>query len=139
MRLCFYESGAAGNTTDENRSYCFSLLRSCIMLFLDQRSNKMKLEEMLKNSAQAAKLLKAVSNERRLLILCYLLESELSVTEMNDKLGLSQSALSQHLAVLRRQKLVKTRKEAQTVFYRIHSEEAVALIGLLHKLYCEKK
>lgn len=109
------------------------------MSFLDQRSNKMKLEEMLKNSAQAAKLLKAVSNERRLLILCYLLESELSVTEMNEKLGLSQSALSQHLAVLRRQKLVKTRKEAQTVFYRIHSEEAVALIGLLHKLYCEKK
>ncbi|OGO81544.1 MAG: transcriptional regulator [Chromatiales bacterium RIFOXYA1_FULL_46_5] len=99
----------------------------------------MKLEEMLKNSAQAAKLLKAVSNERRLLILCYLLESELSVTEMNDKLGLSQSALSQHLAVLRRQKLVKTRKEAQTVFYRINSDEAVALIGLLHKLYCEKK
>ncbi len=106
------------------------------MLFLDQRSNKMKLEEMLKNSAQAAKLLKAVSNERRLLILCYLLESELSVTEMNEKLGLSQSALSQHLAVLRRQKLVKTRKEAQTVFYRIQSEEAVALIRLLHKLYC---
>ncbi len=109
------------------------------MLFLDQRSNKMKLEEMLKNSAQAARLLKAVSNERRLLILCYLLESELSVTEMNEKLGLSQSALSQHLAVLRRQKLVKTRKEAQTVFYRIQSEEAVVLIGLLHKLYCEKK
>jgi ArsR family transcriptional regulator, virulence genes transcriptional regulator len=99
----------------------------------------MKLEEMLKNSAQAAKLLKAVSNERRLLILCYLLDSELSVTEMNEKLGLSQSALSQHLAVLRRQKLVKTRKEAQTVFYRIHSAEVVALIGLLHNLYCEKK
>lgn len=76
----------------------------------------MKLEEMLKNSAQAAKLLKAVSNERRLLILCYLLESELSVTEMNDKLGLSQSALSQHLAVLRRQKLVKPAKKLKPCF-----------------------
>jgi DNA-binding transcriptional ArsR family regulator len=109
------------------------------MLFLSVRSNKMKLEEMLKNSAQAARLLKAVSNERRLLILCYLLESELSVTEMNEKLGLSQSALSQHLAVLRRQKLVKTRKEAQTVFYSVQSEEAVALIGLLQQLYCSDK
>ncbi|MFC4655139.1 MULTISPECIES: ArsR/SmtB family transcription factor [Rheinheimera] len=82
-------------------------------------------------------MLKAVANERRLLILCYLLENELSVTEMNEKLGLSQSALSQHLAVLRRQKLVKTRKDAQTVYYRLHSTEAQALIGLLDSLYRE--
>lgn len=94
---------------------------------------------MLNNSAQAARLLKAVANERRLLILCYLQESELSVTEMNEKLELSQSALSQHLAVLRRQKLVKTRKEGQTVYYRLQSQEAEALIGLLHSLYTETK
>jgi len=96
----------------------------------------MNLEQMLANSTQAAKLLKAIANERRLLILCYLLDNELSVTEMNEKLGLSQSALSQHLAVLRRQKLVKTRKEAQTVYYRLNSKEAQALIGVLHSLYC---
>ena len=96
----------------------------------------MNLEDMLKNSAQAVKLLKAVSNERRLIILCHLLEGEMSVGEINEKLDLSQSALSQHLALLRKHKLVKTRKEAQTVFYRLNSAEAEALIALMHKLYC---
>ncbi len=99
---------------------------------------EMNLQDMVDNSAQAVKLLKAVSNERRLLILCHLLAGELSVGEMNDKLGLSQSALSQHLALLRRNKLVKTRKEAQTVFYSMNSAEAEAVIGLLHSLYCPK-
>ncbi|WP_333608897.1 ArsR/SmtB family transcription factor [Arsukibacterium sp.] len=96
----------------------------------------MQLDDMLKNSAKAIKLLKAVSNQRRLIILCHLLEGEMSVGEINEKLDLSQSALSQHLALLRRQKLVSTRKEAQTVFYRIDSAEAEALIALMHKLYC---
>src|SRR5690606_14557585 len=96
----------------------------------------MNLQNMLKNSAKAVKLLKAVSNERRLLILCHLLEKELSVGEMNEKLELSQSALSQHLALLRKHKLVKTRKEAQTVYYSLSSTEAEALIALMHKLYC---
>lgn len=96
----------------------------------------MQLDDMLKNSAIAIKLLKAVSNQRRLIILCHLLEGEMSVGEINDKLDLSQSALSQHLALLRRHKLVGTRKEAQTVYYRIDSKEAEALIALLHQLYC---
>jgi DNA-binding transcriptional ArsR family regulator len=99
---------------------------------------EMNLQDMVNNSAKAVKLLKAVSNERRLLILCHLLAGELSVGEMNDKLGLSQSALSQHLALLRRNKLVKTRKEAQTVFYSMNSREAEAVIGLMHNLYCPK-
>jgi len=98
----------------------------------------MNLDDMLKNSAQAVKLLKAVSNERRLIILCHLLEGEMSVGEINEKLDLSQSALSQHLALLRKHKLVKTRKEAQTVFYRLNSAEAEALIVLMHKLYCSE-
>ncbi|SEA98232.1 ArsR/SmtB family transcription factor [Alkalimonas amylolytica] len=96
----------------------------------------MNLQEMRKNSAKAAKLLKAISNERRMLILCYLLEGEMSVGEMNDRLELSQSALSQHLALLRRNQLVKTRKEAQTVFYRIESDEVKAVMKVLHDLYC---
>lgn len=99
----------------------------------------MKLADMLDNSAKAVKLLKAISNERRLLIMCHLLPGELSVGEMNQKLELSQSALSQHLALLRRHKLVKTRKVAQTVYYSINSEEAKALIGLLYQLYCTDK
>jgi len=90
----------------------------------------MNLNDMLENSAQAVKLLKAVSNERRLIILCHLLEGEMSVGDINDKLDLSQSAL------LRRHKLVKTRKVAQTVYYRLSSDEAEQLIALMHKLYC---
>lgn len=96
----------------------------------------MKIENMLENSTKATRLLKAISNERRLLILCHLQQGELSVGELNDKVRLSQSALSQHLALLRRQKLVKTRKAAQTVYYSLNSREAETVIGVLHRLYC---
>jgi DNA-binding transcriptional ArsR family regulator len=96
----------------------------------------MNIEEMEANAAKAVKLLKALANERRLFILCHLLDKELSVGEMNQHLGLSQSALSQHLAILRNDKLVATRKEAQTVYYSLQSDEVREVIALLHKLYC---
>ena len=83
-------------------------------------------------------LLKALANERRLFILCQLQDRELSVGELNEVLGLSQSALSQHLAVLRRDELVATRKEAQTVYYSLRSHEVREMIGLLHRLYCSE-
>lgn len=88
------------------------------------------------NAAEAVRLLKALANERRLFILCHLLDKELSVGEMNQHLGLSQSALSQHLAILRNDQLVRTRKEAQTVYYSLQSDEVREVIALLHKLYC---
>ena len=96
----------------------------------------MVVEEMEANAGRAVALLKALANERRLFILCQLLDKELSVGELNEVLGLSQSALSQHLAVLRRDELVETRKEAQTVYYSLSSNEVREMIGLLHKLYC---
>lgn len=96
----------------------------------------MNLQEMEKNSAQAVALLKAMANERRLQILCLLHSQELSVGELCMKLELSQSALSQHLAWLRRDGLVNTRKEAQTVYYSLKSEEVKQMIHLLHNLYC---
>ncbi|WP_458736109.1 ArsR/SmtB family transcription factor [Zobellella taiwanensis] len=96
----------------------------------------MNIEEMEANAAKAVKLLKALANERRLFILCHLLDKELSVGEMNQHLGLSQSALSQHLAILRNDELVATRKEAQTVYYSLQSDEVREVIALLHKLYC---
>ncbi|MBC3617855.1 winged helix-turn-helix transcriptional regulator [Vibrio metschnikovii] len=96
----------------------------------------MNLEKMEQNSAQAVVLLKAMANERRLQILCLLHNQELSVGELCSKLELSQSALSQHLAWLRRDGLVETRKEAQTVFYTLSSNEVKAMIELLHGLYC---
>ncbi|MDE1233958.1 metalloregulator ArsR/SmtB family transcription factor [Vibrio aestuarianus] len=97
----------------------------------------MNLQEMEKNSAKAVVLLKAMANERRLQILCLLHNQELSVGELCGKLKLSQSALSQHLAWLRRDGLVDTRKEAQTVYYTLSSDEVKAMIELLHGLYCK--
>ncbi len=96
----------------------------------------MNLQDMEKNSAKAVSLLKAMANERRLQILCILHEQELSVGELCVKLQLSQSALSQHLAWLRRDGLVSTRKEAQTVFYSLSSQDVKEMIRLLHDLYC---
>ncbi|ANB98069.1 TPA: winged helix-turn-helix transcriptional regulator [Vibrio parahaemolyticus] len=96
----------------------------------------MNLQEMEKNSAKAVVLLKAMANERRLQILCMLHNQELSVGELCTKLELSQSALSQHLAWLRRDELVATRKEAQTVYYTLKSDEVKTLIKTLHGLYC---
>ncbi|PJC85027.1 transcriptional regulator [Vibrio sp. HA2012] len=96
----------------------------------------MNLQDMEQNSAQAVALLKAMANERRLQILCLLHEQELSVGELCARLDLSQSALSQHLAWLRRDGLVNTRKEAQTVYYSLRSDEVKQMIHLLHSLYC---
>ncbi|HCH3937523.1 TPA: helix-turn-helix transcriptional regulator [Vibrio parahaemolyticus] len=96
----------------------------------------MNLQEMEKNSAKAVVLLKAMANERRLQILCMLHNQELSVGELCTKLELSQSALSQHLAWLRRDELVATRKEAQTVYCTLKSDEVKTLIQTLHGLYC---
>ncbi|MGR5543260.1 ArsR/SmtB family transcription factor, partial [Vibrio campbellii] len=77
----------------------------------------MDMQQMEQNSAQAVIVLKAMANESRLQILCLLLDTELSVGQISAQLDLSQSALSQHLAWLRRDGLVETRKEAQTVYY----------------------
>ncbi|MEO9274140.1 metalloregulator ArsR/SmtB family transcription factor [Marinomonas sp. 5E14-1] len=96
----------------------------------------LSMEEMLTQSSKAAGFLKALSNENRLIILCYLLDKELSVTALNEKLPLSQSALSQHLAVLRKDGLVNTRRESQTIFYSLGDERAKTLIQTLHGLFC---
>ncbi|MDD1794128.1 metalloregulator ArsR/SmtB family transcription factor [Enterovibrio makurazakiensis] len=97
----------------------------------------MELKQMQEAGPKAVKLLKAMANERRLFILCYLLEGEMSVGTLSDKLELSQSALSQHLAWLRRDGLVATRKEAQTVYYSLKSVEVQTIMMTLHELFCK--
>ena len=87
-------------------------------------------------AGQASRLLKSLANERRLLIMCHLSQGEKSVGELEPLIGLSQSALSQHLARLRRDHLVKTRRDAQTIFYSISSQEAQSVLGTLYALYC---
>ncbi|MBO21607.1 MAG: ArsR family transcriptional regulator [Rhodospirillaceae bacterium] len=96
----------------------------------------MDVEVLQEKAGQASKLLKSLANERRLLIMCYLSEGEKSVSELEPLIGVNQSALSQHLARLRRGHLVTTRREAQTIYYSIRSSEAEAVLGTLYKLYC---
>ncbi|OYQ23659.1 ArsR family transcriptional regulator [Sandarakinorhabdus cyanobacteriorum] len=86
------------------------------------------------SAAQAARLLKALSNERRLLILCQIGDGERSVGSL--QVGLSQSALSQHLALLRAEGLVSTRRDAQTIYYRIADPAVLQLIATLAAIYC---
>ncbi|WP_369857567.1 ArsR/SmtB family transcription factor [Candidatus Thalassolituus haligoni] len=83
----------------------------------------------------AVRLLKALANEHRLAILCLLRSGEISVTELGRQLPLSQSALSQHLAWLRGEHLVASRREAQCVFYCLVDDKAVRVIRLLNELY----
>ena len=90
---------------------------------------------LLKSAGRVSKLLKAMGNERRLAVLCHLCEREHSVNELCRLVGLSQSALSQHLAKLRRDRLVKTRRSAQTVFYSVASPEVVPLLRALEAVY----
>ena len=88
-------------------------------------------------AAEAVSVLKSIAHEGRLLVLCYLSEvGEMSVGELAERIGLSQSALSQHLAKLRAEGLVATRKQAQTVYYRIDQPKVLTLLSVLHDLYC---
>jgi DNA-binding transcriptional ArsR family regulator len=96
----------------------------------------MDIELLQQNARRASALLKALSNEHRLLILCQLQGGEHSVGELERLVGLSQSALSQHLARLRRDKLVRTRRVAQTIYYSLDGDEATAVIHTLHDIYC---
>ena len=82
-----------------------------------------------------SKLLKALGNEKRLEILFYLQDQELNVGQLEKMVGLSQSALSQHLAILRAENIVKTRRSAQTIFYSIMSAKVLKILALLDGMY----
>ncbi|WP_181242904.1 ArsR/SmtB family transcription factor [Caulobacter vibrioides] len=88
------------------------------------------------SAAEAAKLLRALGNERRLMILCQLAEGERSVGQIQPLVGLSQSALSQHLAVLRDEGVVAARREATTVWYRIADPAALKVVATLAEIFC---
>jgi ArsR family transcriptional regulator, virulence genes transcriptional regulator len=85
---------------------------------------------------EAAELLGSMANAKRLLVLCHLVEGERSVGDLATIAGLSQSALSQHLGKMRLQGLVKTRRDAQTIFYSLASHEVRAVLETLYGLYC---
>jgi len=95
-----------------------------------------ELKLMRKNATAAAALLRAISHEARLLVLCELAGRERSAGELVERSGLSQSALSQHLAKLREEGLVATRREAQVIHYRIADQRAQRVLRVLHDIYC---
>lgn len=93
---------------------------------------------MEKSATRACGVLAAMSNPSRLLILCQLAEGEKSVGELEPLIGLSQSALSQHLAVLRGKHLVRTRRNGQSILYSLASKEATALMHTVHEEFCKR-
>jgi len=97
----------------------------------------MKYQGLDQAAKSASSLLKAVANDKRLSILCHLAHAEHAVGELSEKVGLSQSALSQHLAKLRRDNLVSTRREAQTIYYSVNGERVLPLLDRLHELFAE--
>ncbi len=97
----------------------------------------MRMGELQRSARRAAPLLKAMSNPSRLVILCQLAEGERSVGDLEERVGLSQSGISQHLAVLRREHVVATRRDRQTVFYSLASKEVVELMATLHRVFCK--
>jgi ArsR family transcriptional regulator, virulence genes transcriptional regulator len=96
----------------------------------------MNLQELAPKAAQAEAFLKALANRHRLMILCELHKGERSVTALQESLGLGQSSLSQHLARLRTDNLVRTRRESQTIYYSLAHDGVTRIIGLLYELYC---
>jgi ArsR family transcriptional regulator, virulence genes transcriptional regulator len=88
------------------------------------------------SAGRAATLLRLLGNERRLMVLCQLANGELSVSELQSRVGLSQSALSQHLALLREEGVVATRRESQSIYYRIVDHAAMRVIETLADLFC---
>lgn len=95
--------------------------------------------DMERSVEEAAGFLKALANRHRLLVLCHLSEGEKSVSELEALLGLRQPHLSQQLARLREEGLVQTRRDSRTIYYRLGSDAAVRLLGVLHELFCSSQ
>jgi len=87
-------------------------------------------------AGKACELMKTLGHKDRLMVLCHLSAGERSVGELATLLDIPQSPLSQHLARMRKEALVKTRRDAQTIYYSIASEEAARIVALMHELYC---
>ena len=99
---------------------------------------QMNMAELQSRALRAAGLLKAMANPVRLMVLCQLAEGEQSVGELEQVAGVSQSALSQHLALLRERGVVRSRREGQSILYSLDGPEAPALLAALYEVYCRK-
>jgi DNA-binding transcriptional ArsR family regulator len=96
----------------------------------------MKIAELEPRADEAAELLGAMANPKRLLILCHLLDEELSVGDLVERVQLAQSPLSQHLSKLRALRLVTARRDGQQIMYRLASERVASILTTLYDIYC---
>lgn len=96
-----------------------------------------RLDALGPRAAEAEAFLKAMANRHRLMILCELHKGERCVSDLQQAVGLAQSALSQHLAKLREERIVSTRRQSQTIFYRLAAPTAARLVALLYDAYCK--
>jgi len=101
-------------------------------------SNPQAYSDMMENARAATELLKALSNETRLMILCMLADGERSVSEMETMLDMRQPTVSQQLARLRADRLVATRRDGKTIYYKLASTDAKVIIDSLHQVFCAK-
>lgn len=97
---------------------------------------KINSEDMMNAADEACALLKALGNRHRLMILCQLIDGERSVGQLAEFLGIRDSTVSQHLALLRRDRLISGRRDGQTIWYHIDSEPARAIVTTLYKTFC---
>lgn len=95
-------------------------------------------KQMQQASMQASQLLKSLSHPDRLLLLCQLTQGEYCVSELEGLVGVGQPSLSQQLGILRKDELVTTRREGKQIYYRIASEDALAVLNLLYQRFCAK-
>jgi DNA-binding transcriptional ArsR family regulator len=100
-------------------------------------SDGLDLALLQERAGEAARLLRLLAHEKRLLVLCHMAKSgEMTVGDLASEVGLSQSALSQHLALFREDGLVATRRASQTIWYRLADPKAARILDLLRELYC---
>lgn len=99
--------------------------------------DKNSVNKMKKNSLKAQSILKTLANANRLMILCHLVKGEKTVGELLELVDISQSALSQHLAKMRNEKILETRKSSTLIYYRISNFEVEAILNTLYLIYCK--
>ncbi len=107
-----------------------------VLPVFDSGLDEAEMDEMMENARRATDFLKALAHEGRLMILCHLVSGEKSVTELEDLLRARQSAVSQHLARLRFEGLVESRRDGKAIYYRLSDDKAKQMLELVYSMFC---
>lgn len=110
-----------------------------VLRFADDQPPVGKIDRIATSAPQAANLLKAISHEGRLMILCHLVSGEKSVSELEDLLCARQAAVSQQLSRLRLEGLVRPRRDGKTIYYSLSDDRPRRIIELIYEIYCEEE